>query len=131
VKHFIYVFIILSLFTNNKSAFAYLIRDCGDYAIEGYLKTEIINGNETLLLISDQDTLSEVKFNLGKFNKKKQGYYIGCNVSLEVRLLKTCNYSCEGQLLKINRPLDPFEQPASLSYLHPLRKLSCKKVSPS
>ena len=101
-----------------------LIKECGVYKAEGNLQEK--NGKHYLTL--DSDTPSEIKVLLNEKSNLYAQEYNGLAISVELKITKTCNYSCEGEIITEPTPLAPFKNPKQFlkSELAPIKTEVCQ-----
>jgi len=115
--------IFLLLFTNSivKSK---LIDRCGNYYVEGYytkIKSALHDWKNKRVVLIERGTNSEIKFYPQNKNLEKliPDTLIGVSFKLELKFSSSCWYHCEGEIVKIIAPLEPFTSTQSFLFPKP------------
>lgn len=120
------------------SAISKVIDRCGIYQAQGYY-TEIEsvphNKAKKKVILVERGTDSEITFYIN--NKKLPDLlpetHLGVNFSLKLKIVSSCWFHCEGEVVEVFGPLDPTAKPAIFLFprpnLIPGTELKCQSNS--
>ncbi|MDC1175408.1 hypothetical protein OAT67_08420 [Bacteriovoracaceae bacterium] len=122
MKNFFYIFFLISLCLNTVQA--KLSGKCGEYEGEGYL----IREDKKIFFVLDKDSESEVKVKIEKVKLDDYKYHIDTKMKLRFSIYKSCEYKCNGTIVKIVKSLEPYEKPKIFSFPRPkpIKEIKCR-----
>lgn len=103
---------------------ARIINKCGTYYAEGYY-TEIVsnlhNQQKKRVILLDRGTNSEIRFFIENSDIQKliPDTHLGVNFKLKLTFESSCFYACEGKVVEVIEPLEPFQDPKVFLSNHP------------
>lgn len=106
------------------AAQARLMSKCGIYYAEGYY-TEVeshVHGREKKkVILLERGSMSEINFYISDANISKliPDTHVGVNFKLKLKFISSCDYHCEGEIVEVLEPIDPFEAPKAFLYPRP------------
>lgn len=101
---------------------ARLIDKCGIYNAEGFytqIESVLHTNQKKSVILLDRGSRSEIKFYISNDDIQKliPNTHLGVNFKLKLSFESSCYYACEGKIIEVLEPLDPFENPKS--FLNP------------
>ena len=116
--------IFLILFLMPLVAQARLINKCGTYYAEGYyteIESPLHNRQKKRVILLERGSNSEIKFFISNPDIQKliPDNHLGVNFKLKLKFESSCFYACEGIVVEVIEPLDPFQAPQSFLFPRP------------
>jgi hypothetical protein len=95
---------------------ARLINKCGTYYAEGYyteIESNLHSRQKKKVILLERGTNSEIKFFISNSDIQKliPDTHIGVNFKLKINFDSSCFYACEGKIVEVIEPIDPFQEP--------------------
>lgn len=95
---------------------ARLINKCGTYYAEGYyteIESPLHNRQKKKVILLERGSNSEIKFFVSNPDIQKLIPYshLGVNFKLKLKFESSCFYACDGKIIEVMEPLDPFRSP--------------------
>lgn len=95
---------------------ARLINKCGTYYAEGYyteIESNLHNRQKKKVVLLERGTNSEIKFFIsnGDIQKLIPDTHLGVNFKLKINFESSCYYACEGKIIEVIEPLEPYQNP--------------------
>ncbi|MCK5072558.1 MAG: hypothetical protein KAQ98_03970 [Bacteriovoracaceae bacterium] len=106
------------------TAKAKIIDKCGTYYADGYyteIKSVPHNRETKRVILLERGTDSEIRFYINNKNLKKliPDTHLGVNFKLKLKFTSQCWYHCEGSIVEVIKPLDPFTPPRPFLFPRP------------
>lgn len=103
---------------------ARLINKCGAYYVEGYyteIESPLHNRQKKKVILLERGSNSEIKFFISNPDIQKliPDSHLGVNFKLKLIFQSSCFYACEGKIVEVIEPLDPFQSPKPFIYPRP------------
>lgn len=103
---------------------ARLISKCGTYYAEGFyteIESTLHNREKKKVILLERGSNSEIKFFISNPNVSTliPDTHIGVNFKLKLKFVSSCYYHCEGEIVEVLEPIDPFEAPKAFLYPRP------------
>lgn len=114
--------ILIILFLLPIIAQARVINKCGTYYAEGYyteIESNLHNREKKRVILLERGSNSEIKFFISNPNISSliPDTHLGVNFKLKLKFISSCYYHCEGEIVEVLEPIDPFEPPRA--FLNP------------
>jgi hypothetical protein len=117
---------------------ARLINKCGTYYAEGYyteIESTLHSRQKKKVILLERGSNSEIRFFISNPDIQKliPDSHLGVNFKLKLKFESSCFYACEGKIVEVIQPLDPFQSPKPFLYPRPTpiagTEVQCKSNS--
>lgn len=104
---------------------ARLINKCGLYSADGYyteIESNLHNRQKKRVILLERGSNSEITFYISNpdITKLIPDTHLGVNFKLKLRFTSSCWYHCEGEVVEVMEPIDPFETSKSFLFPRPI-----------
>ena len=119
IPSFLTLILILPVFSD-----ARLINKCGTYYAEGYyteIESPLHHNQKKKAVLLERNSNSEIKFFVSNQDIQKliPDSHIGVNFKMKLNFESSCFYACEGKIIEVIEPLDPFQSTKPFLFPHP------------
>ncbi len=119
------IFITVSPFFT-ASAFAFGLEKCGEYEAEAFVSApkneKSVPGDPVLIIERKSESETELTFPSIESNTLRK--YIGTHLRVRFQIKMPCFGKCKANLIKVIRPLEPYQKPANFFFPRPEPKPS-------